>query len=422
MTQKILLASILLLPLLFSCTSSFKKDIQVKENNPRFDHAPYVLHISIDGYRHDYNKLYNPPTLTKFAQEGVRLQSLIPSFPTNTFPNHFTQVTGCHPGRHGIVNNHFYDPELKEKYSLKDRDSLRDGRFYTCDPLWVSASKNHMVSASFFWPGSEAPISDHYPSHYLSYNRSTPHRKRINQVLKWLKLPLKKRPHYINLYFSDVDSAGHIYGPRSPKVKKAIFKVDRSLKILFNKIKKLNLPINIIITSDHGMSLTKKPITFGDKNLLQSFSAINGGAFSLLYYKGKSSKKQQAVNQVVKKLSGNPLYQVYKREDLPLRFHGNNNPRFGDVIVLARLPRTVKPPSFLGSVSSLKGKHGYDPQYRDMHGILFAKGPGFKKKTTLPPKESIHIYPLIAHLLGLSYSSENQDGRFEKIKDLLSLR
>ena len=406
---------------LFSCATLKKKGIQVRENAPRFDQTLTVLHISIDGYRHDYNKLYKPPTLMKLARQGVRTRSLISSFPSNTFPNHLSLATGCYPGRHGIINNHFYAPKLKKNYTLKDRNSLKDPQFYQCDPLWVLASKNQMVSATFFWPGSEAPISGHLPSYYLTYKHSTPHQKRINQVVKWLKLPLRKRPHYVTIYFSDVDSAGHVYGPHSKEVREAVAKVDSSIKMLLERVEKLDLDLSIIVTSDHGMTQAEKPIQFGHKKLLQSFSAINGGSLSFLYYRGEPSQKQKTIDGVVEQLSTDTsFYQVYRRKELPPRFHGNNNPRFGDVILLARPPHTLKPPSSLGSVRSFKGKHGYDPQHPDMQGIFFTKGPGFKKQMTFPSIENIHIYPLIARLLGLTYSPDSIDGRAEKITSFLS--
>ena len=241
-------------PLVLSLTSCAMANIQIKENHPRFDQAPYVLLISIDGYRHDYNELYKPPNLTKFAKEGVSAKSLIPGFPSKTFPSHLSQVTGLYPGRHGIVDNAFYAPELNKNYNYKDRSTVIDGQFYSGVPLWSLASQHQMVSGVYFWPGSEAPINGHFPSHYVPYEHSTPHMDRINKVMEWIKLPLRERPHFLSLYFSDVDSAGHRYGPRSEEVRQAVLKVDQSLGYLFQQLRPLGLDINIVITSDHGMA------------------------------------------------------------------------------------------------------------------------------------------------------------------------
>lgn len=395
---------------------------QVKENHRRFDQTPYVLQISIDGYRHDYNDLYNPPTLVKFARAGVRAKSLIPVFPSKTFPNHLSLVTGLYPGRHGIVANHFYAPKLKKHYSLKDRGSVRNARFYTGIPLWNLASLNRMVSAVYFWPGSEAAIGGHFPSHYVAYNHSTPHIDRINKVIEWMKLPRSQRPHYVSLYFSDVDSAGHRYGPRSKGVKEAVLKVDASLKLLLGELSKLKLELNIIIVSDHGMTRLdeSKKITIDTspviKQLLKSFHIQGKGPIMFLYYHGQPSKKQKTINQLIKQLAQvSSHYQTYRRSNLPRRFHGNNNPRMGDIILMADPPYSLG----IGQQWSIpKGDHGYDGIHRDMHGIFLARGPQLKTGLAIESLENIHIYPLIARILGPPVRGRI-DGDFRKVKNLL---
>ena len=285
--------------LLFLVVSIGWGAIQIRENHSRFDQTPFVLLISLDGYRHDYNELYSPPTLKKFAQQGVSAQSLIPSFPSKTFPNHLTIVTGLYPGNHGIVSNNFYSPQLKKNYRMKDKDSILNADFYSGTPLWSLASLNKMVSAVYFWPGSEAPIAGHFPSYYKRYKHSTPHIKRINKIIEWLKLPLRRRPHYLSLYLSDVDSAGHRYGPRSKEVKKAVLKVDASLKFLFDKISYFKEELNIIIVSDHGMTLfdKSKKINVAQnpslKKFMRSFRIMGQGSVMFLYYKGDPQKRRR---------------------------------------------------------------------------------------------------------------------------------
>ncbi|MCY4643748.1 MAG: ectonucleotide pyrophosphatase/phosphodiesterase [Bacteriovoracales bacterium] len=400
---------------------------QIEENHPRFDKTPYVLLISIDGYRHDYNELYRPPTLIKLAEEGVKAKSLIPVFPILTFPNHLSLITGRYPARHGIVANRFYAPKLKKAYSYKNPKAVTSASFYSGVPLWNLASMNQMVSAIYFWPGSEAPIGGHFPSHYMPYKGSTPHKDRIDKVIEWFKLPLRKRPHFVSLYFSDVDSAGHDFGPESKEVKKAVLKVDSSLKDLFGRLDKLGLELNIIVTSDHGMGpvdQTKK--IFIDKSpkikkLLKSFRIYGMGSGVFFYYKGKASKKSKAVKTLMQELSKSTrFYKAYRSQNLPARFHAKGTLRMGDIIVMAEPPYFVGTRRFFGLPP--KGIHGYETNRKEMHGIFMARGPGLKKNLTVPGFESIHVYPLIAKLLGLSFSPQSIDGDFLKVKGLLADR
>ena len=409
--------------LLFLILSMSWGAVQVKENHPRFDKTPSVLLISLDGYRHDYNDIYRPPTLTKFAQEGVRAKSLIPSFPSKTFPNHLSLVTGLYPGNHGIVSNNFYAPKLKKNYKLRDRDSLLNADFYSGIPLWNLASLNQMVSGVYFWPGSEAPIGGHLPSYYERYNHSTPHIKRINKIIEWLNLPRRRRPHYLSLYLSDVDSAGHRYGPRSKEVKEAVFKVDASLRFLFHKLSHLKEELNIIITSDHGMApfdASKKVLidkTPSLKKLMKSFQTRGQGSTMFLYYKGHPKEKIKTITKIMEQFSlSTAFYRAYLPSHFVAHFKGRYHPRMGDIMLVA------DPPTLLGkgglSLGVPKGGHGYDGKHRDMQGIFFAKGPQFKRGHVVKSFENIHVYPLVAFLLGLPVEKVI-DGDFNKVKNLL---
>lgn len=397
--------------------------IQVEENHPRFDQTPYVLLISIDGHRHDYNELYDPPTLSRFAREGVRAESLIPGFPSITFPSHLSIATGLYPGGHGIVNNIFYAPDLGRNYTYRDPNTVKDAAFYSGIPIWSLASQNQMVSAVYFWPGSEAPIAGHFPSHYMAYNSNTPHTDRVEKVIEWFKLPLRKRPHFVSLYFSDVDSAGHRYGPLSFGVRQAVFKVDRSLKDLFRQLAQLNLDLNIIITSDHGMIEVRREIVIDEdvevKELLGSFHIPSSGSSMFLHYKGQADGKRKAVDRLFELLSRSASqYRVYRRRELPPEFHGRDNPRFGDLILLAEPPYLIR--SSGRPALQVKGMHGYDFKHPDMHGIFFAQGPGFRKGLVTDSLESVHIYPLMAHLLGLTPGG-TIDGNLQEIKEVLAI-
>jgi len=408
-----------------SCQHTSKVEKKLATNSQKHIDAPYVLLISIDGYRHDYTKMYRPKHIGQFVEQGSSLKSLMASYPTKTFPNHYSIVTGLYPEKHGIVANHFYDPVKKQKYSLRDRNSVTDGTFYKGVPLWNLAVKNEMVSATYFWPGSEAPIGGTFPSYYRIYDHGAPHKDRINTVTEWFKLPKKNRPHFATLYFHDVDSAGHKYGPNSTQVHEAIKKVDASIGELIKNLEDLKLPLNIIIVSDHGMTAVdpKKAIHIDklmkskkDKKLFSYFKIIGKGPIMHFYYEGPKEFKKSAVKTVVKRINKKSTHhKAYKRNKIPKKFNFRNNPRIGDFIVTAKMGWSV------GLSNKLKvkgGTHGYDQfQGMDMHGIFYAKGPQIKKGVRLGTQRNIHIYPFIANLLNLSFDHEI-DGKIKVLAPL----
>src|ERR1700760_211553 len=197
------------------------------DNRPEQSAKHYVVLVSIDGFRYDYAKLYGAPHLNTIAKEGASApDGMIPSYPSVTFPNHYTLVTGLYPEHHGIVAMSFYDEQRKERYAYNDPKTNSDGSWYGGTPLWVLAEQQGMRSACLFWPGSEAEIQGKRPSYYLRFNDKFDDEKRVDQVVAWLKLPPELRPHFITLYYSNVDHAGHNYGPDSEEVRAAVYHVD----------------------------------------------------------------------------------------------------------------------------------------------------------------------------------------------------
>src|SRR5882762_1845619 len=186
--------------------------------------SPYVVLVSFDGFRYDYVSRFHPPNFEKFIHEGTAAEGMIPSFPSKTFPNHYTLVTGLYPGHHGLVDNQFYDPELKIKYSIRDKAVVQNPAFYGGTPLWILAKRQGVRSASCFWVGSETVIQGEKPDYFLDYDEAFSNDKRVQQTLEWLKLPEKERPHFITLYFSLVDTEGHDTGPNSEALKRTVLK------------------------------------------------------------------------------------------------------------------------------------------------------------------------------------------------------
>ena len=225
-------------PLIKSPPQGIVQKGSLLRNAPEINSRPYVLLISIDGYRYDYTQTISPPTLSRFIEKGVHAEGLIPIFPSITFPNHYTIVTGLRAEKHGIVSNSFWDPITEKTYHIRDRQQVENGSWYQGEPLWVAATKQNMVSASYFWVGSEANIQDIHPSYWVPYDHQKPNRERVKQVLQWFQMPEEKRPHLVTLYFSDVDGAGHAFGPESKALKESILHIDKELKFLFDGLKK----------------------------------------------------------------------------------------------------------------------------------------------------------------------------------------
>ena len=299
-------------------------------NTPEQQAKPYVILVSLDGFRYDYPRIYHAPNLEAMAARGASApDGMIPAYPSITFPNHYTIVTGLYPEHHGIVANVFYDPVRKEVYSYKDPQTVNDGTWYGGTPLWVLAEQQGMRSACFFWPGSEADIQGVRPTYYMKYDAKYPNADRVAQVLAWLQLPPEQRPHFITLYFSDVDSAGHAHGPDSPEVGAAVHEVDNEIGKLAAGVAKLNLPVDVIVVADHGMARVE-----GDWiNLSQYFDTrlLEKSVESFMY-----PKTEADAEKIYSALDGkSDKFKVYRNGHVPpgLRFDGNL--REGDPVVVA---------------------------------------------------------------------------------------
>ncbi len=371
-------------------------------NAPQTISKPYVILVSLDGFRYDYAKKYHAEHLLALASQGASApEGMIPSYPSITFPNHYTIVTGLYPEHHGIVGNDFYDPARKQSYGNGSvGDAVADGAWYGGTPLWVLAEQQGMRSASFFWVGSESDVQGVRPTYYLKYDRALPNPKRVEQVLAWLHLPPEQRPHMITLYFSDTDSAGHRYGPDSPQVAEAVHELDGEIGKLEDGIKESKLPVDLIVLADHGMAEVKDaPVDLTQLGLNPAwFATIDD---NLLYPKSDddSQKAYEALHGKSDKFA------VYRRAQVPAYLHFDSNPREGDPVIVPNGPylisadhsRTGRPPV---------GMHGYDPtRVPEMKALFLAVGPDIRAGVVLPSFENVNVYPLIAKILGLDITN-----------------
>jgi len=371
---------------------------------------PYVVLVSLDGFRWDYNKYFDTPNLDALASKGVKAKSMKPSYPTKTFPNHYSIVTGLYPDHHGIVNNSFYDPKLKEAFSLGS-SAKTDARFYGGNPIWNVAEEQGVKTASFFWPGSDT--GDRSPSIFKRYDASVPYDSRIETVMEWLKLPEKERPHLITLYFDEPDYTGHTFGPLSNENKVVVHKMDSIIGSLSRKLDALAIgkEINLIIVSDHGMTNISdgkkvKILDYLKPNWLEYAEVINP-----IMSISTSLNSQDSISKALRKV---PHIRYWKTGKLPKRLHYGNNDRTLDFVIEAKKGYSL----VKNSSQKIKGgTHGYDNKVKDMHAIFYAKGPDFKVNKRLRTFQNVSVYNLIAQILGLEI--EAVDGDFSEVKDML---
>lgn len=373
----------------------------------KVDHGPnsaaqqakhYVLLVSLDGYRYDYADKFGAANLQALEARGVSApKGMTPSYPSVTFPNHYSLVTGLYPEHHGIVAMSFFDPIRKQTYSYNNPATDADGSWYGGTPLWVLAEKQGMRTACFFWPGSEAEIQGTRPSYYVKYEDALAGEKRVDQVLDWLRLPPEQRPHFVTLYFSEVDHAGHIFGPDSDETRAAVLHVDSLLARLESGLKDLALPVDLIVVSDHGMEKEQ-----GGWINLNQYADLSGftTAGALLY-----APSEAAAQKAYESLKGaSDKFRVYRRLDMPFSLHYDADPREGDPIVVPTGPYAIRavPRSATADRPPNLGVHGYDPQSMPLMNALFAaEGPDIQPGVRLPPFPNISVFPLVERLLGL---------------------
>ncbi len=360
----------------------------------------YVVLISLDGFRYDYPRRYGSPHLLGLGFKGASApEGMLPAYPSLTFPNHISIVTGLYPEHHGIVGNTFWDPAREETYVYTQSKSNSDGSWYSGTPLWVLAEQQGMRSACLFWPGSEAEIQGKRPSYYLHFDDKFDDEKRVDQVVAWLKLPAELRPHFITLYYSNVDHAGHIYGPDSEEVRAAVHHVDAMVGDLQSKVAKLHLPVDIVVVADHGMvTLQGKPVVLSDFADLTDFHTEGS-----LLYPQEDTDVQETYEEFL--IHPDPRFKIYRRAEVPAGLHFDSNPREGDPVIVPAGPFTFRIRQLASETegeNKNRGGHGFNPRTMpEMKAIFFAAGPDVRPGVQLKPFENVNVYPFIAEILGL---------------------
>jgi predicted AlkP superfamily pyrophosphatase or phosphodiesterase len=374
----------------------------------------YVLMVSLDGFRWDYSKLYKTPNIDKIASEGVKADRLIPSFPTNTFPNHYTIVTGLYPDHHGLINNSFSAPDLGLSYRIGDRAAVENPSFYGGETIWKTAEKQGAKAASFFWVGSEANVGGMRPTYWKKYDETVTYEARIDTVVKWLSYPEKLRPELVTLYFDEPDATSHKAGPVSPQTEKVVERLDSLIGVLRMKISKLpyHKRINFILLSDHGMGPVSSDRYINIREIVpeRMIESLNGGNPVYLI-----NPKEGKLDSVLLLLNARKGLKAWEKSQVPERLHYGTNPRIPQIVVAADSSWSLGTRADGSSIRG--GTHGYDNADSDMFAIFYAAGPAFKKSYTFKQLNNTDIYGIICRILDLKPAPN--DGNPEIINQLL---
>ncbi len=385
-----------------------------------FAEKPYVLMVSFDGFRYDYTEKTDTPNFDYLRDNGTKAESMQSVFPSKTFPNHYSLATGAYAGTHMLVSNSFYDPEFDEYYSIGDPTKVTDPKWYKSEPIWVTAERQDVRTASYFWVGSEAPIKGILPSIVKEYDHGFSYEARIDSVMTWLQLPEEIRPHLVMLYFDQPDSDGHKFGPENPELHKTIKYMDGILGKILQGIQELPIAddLNLILVSDHGMTSVGKGQTINISEFLPDPKNVRKyfrGPVSLLHLIDKSPDKIAELDEILKSI---PHMQAFKYNEIPERFHFQNR-NSGDFVLVADEGWII---SNDGRAYNSAGTHGYDPILKNIHGIFYAMGPDIKSNYKISTFENINVYPLICELLQIEPYKDAPDapeGKLEVLEEIL---
>lgn len=366
---------------------------------------PVVILIAFDGFRPDYLDRGVTPTLNRLAAAGLT-GPMRPSFPSKTFPNHWTLVTGQVPDRHGIVANRMEDPARPgELFTLASDDPFW---WNAAEPLWVTAERAGLRTATMFWPGSNVgwggaregqrgPVrGGQRPSDWQQFNQEVTPTQRIAAVLDWLRRPAATRPRFITLYFDTIDTAGHGFGPDDPQTLRAVAEADRDLATLLAGLDELAQPANLVIVADHGMAAISDQRVIALDRLADPalYRVIESGPYAgLAPTPGNEARLAAAL------LRPHPQMECWRREAIPPRLRYGRNPRVPPFICLAAPGWLIQPTTPVEPFTG--GAHGYDPEAPDMAALFIASGPAFVPGVRLAPFSNVAVAPLLRAVLGL---------------------
>jgi predicted AlkP superfamily pyrophosphatase or phosphodiesterase len=381
---------------------------------------PYVILISLDGFRWDYCNRGVTPNIDKLIENGVKASSLQPVFPTKTFPNHYSIVTGLYPENHGIIFNEFHDPYTNRFFAIWDSAEVRDAWWYRGEAIWETLTIEGIKSASYFWPGSGVDKEIKRPDYVYYYVPDDPPINKVIAAIDWLQFPYDKRPNLIKLYFSTTDGAGHYFGPVHKGMDLTIASIDSTLGLMLSGLENIGMrdSVNIILVSDHGITDVSTEKAINIEEMLTDYKCAYSNYGPVMMIEPNKDEIDE-IYDILKKNENH--FTVYRKENIPEYLHFKNNPYISELLLIAELGWSVyankdlqwmKPKTF-------NGNHGYDNTELDMHGIFIASGPVFKTKFSTGTLNCLDIYPLLCKIFNVTPNA-NIDGRLDRIEFILN--
>ncbi|HDS0951580.1 TPA: alkaline phosphatase family protein [Stenotrophomonas maltophilia] len=413
MTSVRLTCSLALLLPLAACTTTPSSSAPVARADAP---PPKLLLISIDGLRADALDRGMTPNLQRIIDGGVRARWMTPSYPSLTFPNHYTIVTGLRPDHHGIVNNSMDDAQLG-RFALSDRDAVTNSGWWGGEPIWVGAEKVGVRTATTSWPGSEAEIDGTRPSQWQVYDGKEPLQQRARTVLEWLAQTDADAPRLTTLYMENVDKAGHTYGPDSTQYRDAIVQADQIVGQVLDGLDAAGLAAttNVIVVSDHGMASVAEGHVVSTESMADPSIARNvsqGQSVGFAPVAGREAQAERAL------LGRHAHYECWKKESLPARWHYGTHPRVPPIVCqmdegwdALHAERIAK------RDRQERGSHGYDNALPSMRAVFVARGPSFHQGLVIDGFDNVDVYPLLAHLLQVPAAPN--DGNAETLQKTL---
>lgn len=375
---------------------------------------PVTVLVGIDGFRADYLERGVTPRLAALAKQGAN-GPMRPSFPTKTFPNHFALVTGYRPDRNGIVGNSMIDPRRPGvTFSLGNAaQASSHQKGSKAEPVWITAEKAGLRTATMFWPGSEVASEGRRPSDWMRFDQNVANVQRVNTLLDWMRRPASIRPAFATVYFDTVDTAGHRFGPDSAAVNAALAEVDARIGELVDGAAKLGVPVNWVIVADHGMRQTDEARVIQLDTLIDRASTIvvEAGPYAAIEpAAGTDDRVAKALLAVHEHMT------CTRKEDLPERLHYGKNPRVAAIICIAEGGWTILSGPSPYPVTG--GAHGYDNADPEMLALFIAQGPAFAKGAKLEVFDNVAVAALLRAALGLPEDAD-ADGKLADVKAAL---
>ncbi|KPM04091.1 secreted ectonucleotide pyrophosphatase/phosphodiesterase-like protein [Sarcoptes scabiei] len=404
-----------------------------------------LIVLSFDGFRNDYIDPERTPNLFAVANAGVQ-GHMKSTFVTKTYPNHQSIATGLYQPWHGIVNNRFYDPDMKAFFDVDSPSSAWWDQKNISVPIYIANqfyNRNQRYSISIQWPGSIASYSngknsdDRMRVHYLQdFDPSIDWYKRIDLLLSWLQHPLRPA-NMAFVYFSEPDRHAHEYGPFSTEVLDQVKKLDSVVGYLRQKLLNANLAhrTNVIYLSDHGMAEVRAERSFFIDKCDQEYSGLKyeligvSPVYSLrpiskpLSINGTLEQSvREALNQCAIKHFENS-FKVYLLDEIPENFYYRDNNRILSMILLAKDGYDInyKDHHWRPKGYPIWGNHGYNNSEPSMRPLFLAQGPRFKRSYKHSKLfENVDLYPLMLNLLEIPIEQFPSNGSFERVQQMLS--